>query len=189
MMMVAVAVGAAVQVLGCATPEQRHRVLTFFFDGVPPLYPEEPETMLGEPVDGQEPQSLPSRPTVSDASVHPPVQERECGGCHETDRSNRLKAKKEDLCWICHEREDFVGNVVHGPVASGYCLGCHDPHRSDHPFLLMRSPADLCENCHDAFNFESLPEHRLEQGDDCKSCHDPHAAGREYMLKSDEESP
>jgi predicted CXXCH cytochrome family protein len=187
-MLVAVAVGAAVQSLGCATPEQRHRVLTFFFDGVPPLYPEEAEPMPGEPVDGQEQQLAQVRSTASDASVHGPVAERECDGCHLTEGSNRLRAEREDLCWSCHDQEDFFGEVVHGPVASGYCVGCHDPHRSDHPTLLMRAPADLCEHCHDEHNFEDLPDHRVEQGDDCQSCHDPHTASRKYMLKSDEES-
>jgi predicted CXXCH cytochrome family protein len=186
-MAVAVAMGAAVQSLGCATPEQRHRVLSFFFDGVPPLYPEEPEPMQYEPVGGQGQQLAEVRPTASDTSVHGPVAERKCNGCHVADFSNRLKAEKEDLCWNCHEREDFGGEVMHGPVAAGYCGGCHDPHRSDHLFLLMRAPADLCEYCHDELNFESFLDHRVEQGDDCQSCHDPHAAGRKYMLKSDEE--
>jgi predicted CXXCH cytochrome family protein len=187
-MLVAVAMGAAVQSLGCATPEQRHRVLTFFFDGVPPLYPEEPGPMPAEPVDGQGQQLAQAGPAAGEISVHGPVAKRECDGCHDADYSNRLKAEKEDLCWTCHEQDDFGGEVVHGPVAAGYCGGCHDPHESDYPFLLMRAPADLCEYCHDPLDFESLPDHRVEQGDGCQSCHDPHAAGRKYMLNSDEES-
>jgi predicted CXXCH cytochrome family protein len=186
-MMVAAAVGVAAQSLGCATPEQRHRVLTFFFDGVPPLYPEEPEPMPGEPVDGQDQKIAQARPAASDRSVHGPVAKRQCDGCHASG-SNRLKAEGEDLCWNCHEQEEFDGEVVHGPVAAGYCVGCHDPHRADYPFLLIRAPADLCEDCHDEFNFASLPDHRIERGDDCRSCHDPHAARRKYMLTSDEES-
>ena len=188
-MVVAAAMGAAAQSLGCATPEQRHRVLTFFFDGVPPLYPEEPGPMSDEPVDGQGQRLAQVRPTAIDVSVHGPVAKRECNGCHATDYSNRLKAEGEDLCWTCHEREDFGGKVVHGPVAAGFCGGCHDPHRSEHAFLLVRAPAELCEYCHDALSFESLPDHRVEQGDDCQGCHDPHAAGRKYMLKGDAESP
>ena len=42
------ALGLAVQSIGCATPEERHRVLTIFFDGVPPLYPEEEFFPAGE---------------------------------------------------------------------------------------------------------------------------------------------
>ena len=38
----ALALALAVQGIGCATPEQRHRFLTIFFDGVPPLHPVEP---------------------------------------------------------------------------------------------------------------------------------------------------
>jgi predicted CXXCH cytochrome family protein len=173
----------------CRASDARRPSRDIFFDGVPPLYPEEPEPMPGEPVDGQEQQLAQVRPTASDMSVHGPIAKRECDGCHVTDRSNALKAEEEDLCWTCHEQEEFVGEVVHGPVASGYCVGCHDPHRSDYPSLLVRAPADLCEHCHDELNFASLPDHRIEQGDDCQSCHDPHAAGRKFMLKSDEESP
>ena len=184
----AVAMGAAVQSLGCATPEQRHRVLTFFFDGVPPLYPEEPEPMPDEGVNGRDPQLAQVRPAASDISVHGPVAMRECDACHASEYSNVLIAEKEDLCWACHDQEDFGGEVVHGPVAAGFCDGCHDPHRSDHRSLLVRAPADICEYCHNTLNFESLPDHRVEQGDDCQSCHDPHAAGRKYMLMSDEES-
>jgi predicted CXXCH cytochrome family protein len=163
-------------------------VLTFFFDGVPPLYPEEPEPMPAEPLDGQGRELAQLRPAASERSVHGPVAKKECGACHATDFSNRLKVEKQELCWMCHDREDFGGEVVHGPVAAGYCGGCHDAHRSDHRFLLMRAPAEICEYCHDELNFEVLPDHRVEQGDDCQSCHDAHAAGRRYMLKSDEES-
>jgi predicted CXXCH cytochrome family protein len=187
-MVVAVAMGAAVQSLGCATPEQRHRVLTFLFDGVPPLYPEEPEPTPYEPVDSQDQQLARVRPAAGDMSVHGPVAKRDCSACHATDYSNRLKAEKEDLCWTCHDPEGFGGEVVHGPVAAGYCGECHDPHRSDYRFLLLRAPEDLCEHCHDALSFESLPDHRAEQGGDCHSCHDPHAADLEYMLKSDDEA-
>jgi predicted CXXCH cytochrome family protein len=162
-------------------------VLTLFFDGVPPLYSEQPEPMADELVDGQEQRLAKVRPTASDISVHGPVAKRECNGCHAAEYSNRLKAEGEDLCWTCHEQEDFGGEVVHGPVAAGYCGGCHDPHRSAYASLLMRPLADLCEHCHNELNFESLLDHRVEQGDDCQRCHDPHAAGRKYMLRSDEE--
>jgi predicted CXXCH cytochrome family protein len=185
---VALASAAGVQGLGCATPEQRHRVLTFFFDDVPPLYPVDIATTPEELADlGDE---LPggSKPPAWIVSVHGPVSKRECDLCHASRYSNRLNQKAEEICWDCHEPEDFPGQVVHGPVASGNCNGCHDPHRSEYPNLLVRAEAELCEHCHDEQSFARLEEHRATDGEDCQRCHDPHAADGEYMLKRDEEA-
>jgi predicted CXXCH cytochrome family protein len=179
----AIAALASAQTLGCATPEQRHRVLTFFFDGVPPLHPEEPAQVA-------ESATQPTLSEVTDlpmVSVHGPVAQKECEQCHASARSNRLVEPKQDLCWSCHEREDFPGEVVHGPVAAGFCDACHDPHRSKHRFLLVRAQAELCDGCHDQSSFAAIAEHRATNGDDCQRCHDPHAADRQYMLKTDEE--
>ena len=185
----ALALGLVVQGIGCTTPEQRHRILTIFFDGVPPLYPEEPELVpegLGE---GDTPQVEQARVVNRTASVHGPVAEKACGECHSSRYSNELKAEKEDLCWTCHDPEDFAGEVVHGPVAAGFCQGCHDPHRSQYEYLLLSDKADLCESCHEQYDMAAIPEH--SSGDDrlCQSCHDPHAADRKYMLKRNEDSP
>jgi predicted CXXCH cytochrome family protein len=185
--MVAVAAVAAAQSLGCATPEQRHRVLSFFFDGVPPLYPEEPEPTYEERAAGELQQVAEGRPKTRIISIHGPVAKRECDQCHESRFSNKLKAEKQDLCWSCHNREDFPGEVVHGPVAAGFCDACHDPHRSPHRFLLVRDRNEICQNCHDQFTFANLAEHRAAEGGVCQDCHDPHAGGRKYMLKRDAE--
>jgi predicted CXXCH cytochrome family protein len=187
LVLVAVASGAAAQSLGCATPEQRHRVLTFFFDGVPPLYPEEAEPATEEVPADEAPRLARVRPRRRPLSVHGPVAEKDCEQCHASDYSNQLTEPKEDLCWSCHDPEDFPGEVVHGPVAAGFCDGCHDPHRSAYPSLLVSAGGELCDTCHDQTGFANIDEHRSERGDDCQGCHDPHAADREYMLKRDAE--
>jgi len=185
--MVAVAAVASAQSLGCATPEQRHRLLTIFFDGVPPLRTE-PTRRSSEFPDYAEASELPRfRSKGAIVSVHGPVSSKRCDLCHVSRYSNRLTDEIENLCWSCHEAEDFPGEVFHGPVAAGLCIGCHDPHRSRYPFLLLSSQAEICQKCHDDYSFSELALHRSEQGDDCISCHDPHAAGREYMLKRDAE--
>jgi len=173
---------AAAQSLGCATPEQRHRVLIFFFDGVPPLeplVPEEPEAARPSSV-----AMLRQREPIY-ASIHGPYSKEGCSQCHESESSNRLTQEKEELCWSCHKPEDFVGAAVHSPVAAGQCDGCHDPHRSKNPFLLVVPETALCEHCHDQDTFAELDEHRAQEGADCTRCHDPHAANRQYMLRSD----
>jgi predicted CXXCH cytochrome family protein len=162
-------------------------MLTFLFDGVPPLHPKEPEPSPEQLVEGIGERDLPQPTGVQISSVHGPVASKECDQCHSSERSNRLVEPKQDLCWSCHDREDFPGEVVHGPVAAGFCDGCHDPHRSKHPYLLVRAETELCEGCHDQFSYAALAEHRTAKGDDCQSCHDPHAAGRQYMLKRDAE--
>jgi predicted CXXCH cytochrome family protein len=185
-----VALAATVSSLGCATPEQRHRVLTFFFDGVPPLPSDEPEPEP-EPAEWTEDTALQLADIGEDEStysVHGPVAEKECQECHASSYSNRLTMTGEDLCWSCHDLEDFPGEQVHPPVAGGFCLGCHDPHRSKNPFLLVRSPEEICDHCHDQQTFAAIEDHRAEQGSDCQGCHDVHASDRRYMLKNDEDS-
>lgn len=181
------AVLVAAQCLGCATPEQRHRVLTFFFDGVPPLYPDEVVLSPDELEQGADSRLAVKLPPP-EITVHGPVAKDECEQCHSTSASNRLKATGEDLCWSCHKQEDILGKVIHGPVAAGFCTACHDPHKSRNPHLLVRAESELCVGCHDPSRFVRFAEHRAESGDDCLRCHDPHAASRQYMLKRDEEA-
>jgi len=176
-----------VQGLACATPEERHRILTIFFDGVPPLYPEEPEPLLEDPGEGDTPQVARARSANRIVSVHGPVAEKECDQCHSSRYSNQLKVEKEELCWTCHDREDFAGEVVHGPFAAGYCQACHDPHRSQYDYLLVSDKTDLCKNCHEQYDMAAIPEHSSGAERLCQSCHDPHAAERKFMLKGDED--
>jgi predicted CXXCH cytochrome family protein len=180
--------GLALQGVGCATPEERHRLLTIFFDGVPPLYPEEPEPMPEALGGGNAPRIARVRAANRNASVHGPVAEKACDQCHSSRYSNKLKAEKEELCWNCHDREDFAGEVVHGPFAAGFCQACHDPHRSQYEYLLVSDKTDLCESCHEQYDMAAIPEHSSGEDRLCQSCHDPHAAARKFMLKGDEES-
>lgn len=185
----ALTLGLALQGVGCATPEERHRLLTIFFDGVPPLYPEEPEPLSDAPDDGD---ALPTERERSGdriVSVHGPVAEKECDQCHSSRYSNKLKVEKEELCWTCHDREDFAGEAVHGPFEAGFCQACHDPHRSKHEYLLVSDRTDLCESCHEQYDMAGVPEHSSGEDRLCQSCHDPHAAARKFMLKADEDSP
>jgi predicted CXXCH cytochrome family protein len=184
----ALTLGLALQGIGCATPEERHRLLTIFFDGVPPLYPEEPEPILEEPDEGEIPQVARARSVGRIVSVHGPVAEKECDQCHSSRYSNKLNTEKEDLCWTCHDPEDFAGEVVHGPFAAGFCQACHDPHRSQYEYLLVSDRTDLCKSCHEQYDMAAIPEHSSGEDRLCQSCHDPHAAARKFMLKGDKDS-
>lgn len=178
-----------VQSFGCATAEQRHRVLTFFFDGVPPLASDEPEVVAGDLPELGESQLALAQPVARSVSVHGPVAEKECDECHESAFSNRLRKTDGLLCWSCHDPEDFPGDQRHGPVAGGLCNGCHDPHRSPNPFLLVSKPEEICSHCHNQQTFAAIADHRAEKGSDCQRCHDVHASDRKYMLTDDADSP
>jgi predicted CXXCH cytochrome family protein len=179
--------GLAVQGIGCATPEERHRILTIFFDGVPPLHPVEPALVPEGLEEGDTLQLALPRPAERKVSVHGPVAEKECDQCHLSQYSNRLKVEKEALCWTCHDREDFAGEVVHGPYEAGFCQACHDPHRSQYEHLLVSDSKDLCEGCHEQYDMAALVEHSSGEDRLCQSCHDPHASDRKYMLKENED--
>lgn len=176
-----VAIGA-LPVFGCLSPDQSYRLLTFFFDGVPPPGGVPDAGLIpGAELDARLETRKSQQPELS---VHGPYAKKDCDLCHEASFSNILKAPKEELCWSCHELEDFPGKVVHGPVAAGDCTACHDPHRSLYPHLLVTEVESLCDGCHDLENFPGLDEHRAKEGEDCLSCHDPHASPRKYMLRA-----
>lgn len=176
---------------GCLTPEERHRILTFLFDDVPPLGGEVPDEIAEAeretlPPDARRPGRL-GRPVRIHA--HGPWVRKACEECHSDRRSKQLVAEGESLCFSCHEETEFPGSVVHPPVAAGQCVGCHHPHRSEQPLMLVAERATLCDYCHDADTFPDREAHRLDQGEDCLGCHDPHAADREYMLVKAEAPP
>jgi predicted CXXCH cytochrome family protein len=175
------------QAVGCvSTPEQRYRVLSFFFDGVPPPAGAEIALIPEQPGLPGELEVARARPVKARYTLHEPYSDKSCDQCHSSRYSNRLVAPAEELCWSCHDPEDFPGEVVHGPVSAGACAQCHDPHRSIHDSLLVESESDLCASCHDQSTFAQIEKHREEEGDHCIRCHDPHAADREYMLREEE---
>jgi len=107
-----------------------------------------------------------------------------------------LRAAVPALCISCHEQALFEGNMVHGPVNTGFCLECHDPHGSNYPGLLKMKPALLCLNCHPDIkdsihvvqgistighplgNIRENVEDPKRPGKTfyCASCHEPHSS-------------
>jgi predicted CXXCH cytochrome family protein len=182
---------AAILASGCLSTAGRYRVLSFFFDGVPPpqVAEETPAAVEVTIADAELMMPEPEQPPAPQSSRHPPWADRECSKCHDKAGSNRLVARGAELCWTCHENENFFSEVVHGPAAAGNCTGCHNPHRSPRPKLLLEAGADLCAQCHDQNTFPEAELHRLGQGDDCVSCHNPHSAKRAYMLRPEVATP
>jgi predicted CXXCH cytochrome family protein len=147
--------------------------------------------------------------------------ERGCASCHAgvtatdshtTQPKRQANAKPKAIvaaehCMDCHERKNFEGKFVHGPVTDGTCGACHDPHSSDNVGLLTMAPAKLCLDCHTAiskaphvvagFTSKGHPLGDRKDGtfaDDmlrpgkpfyCAGCHEPHAGPYPNLLRFD----
>ena len=125
--------------LGC-DPARQHKVLTFLFDGVPPLrYVDDGTGVL----------------VIGRTYEH--AARKECTACH----GDSLKTKSRfggismaggvptpDVCYKCHEDRTAEYEFLHGPVAVGDCLFCHEPHESSHKYLLKQGVPALCYRCH-----------------------------------------
>lgn len=153
-----------------------HKVLTVFFDGVPPPAP-------ASPAEG----SLPvvAAGTAPSRSVgykeHGPYAARMCNACHEAAATNALLAPGEELCYRCHELR-LNRKYTHGPLSSGGCLVCHDPHSSQYRNLLVSESDNFCFHCHDRRSVERIAGHDL-LGEQCTRCHDAHMSNEKYLLK------
>lgn len=152
--------------VGCSI-ETRYRVLTFFFEGVPPPGQKAHEaagmsaveTRLAEPV-----------------SFHRAFREDRCSECH-VGKKRPLKETVPDLCWRCHPRPEPSHPWNHAPERIGDCLACHLGHETMTPYLLLRQGKDLCYKCHRNTYVEDLPAHKDTVLDICVSCHPYHEGG------------
>jgi predicted CXXCH cytochrome family protein len=154
----------------------RHKVLTYFFDGVPPL--QEPGAAAAAGPAGT-PSLLPARPISF--QEHGPYAAKMCGACHNEAAGNTLVAPPDQLCVRCHALK-LDKPYIHGPLASGGCLVCHDPHSSQYRPLLVSDSDSFCFHCHDRETIEKIPGHAdLKQP--CTACHDAHMSNSKYLLK------
>ncbi len=188
--------------LGCGAVT-RHKVLSFFFDGVPPL---EGEGGRQQGLKGRRPGSPKgARRKAPKASLHPPFVKKHCDKCH-AGLPRRFKGQKSGisfltgtprlalplhkLCLQCHKLP--AAKYVHGPVAMGRCETCHMPHRSPYPHLLKKGKVrDLCFQCHTKDLFVSMDLHQ-EKGwilKACTACHDPHGGNRSDLVHPPGEKP
>lgn len=169
-------------VLSCDEVE-RHKALTFFFDGVPPLGGAEFDH---GPFDSNssEQEQAGQRPTWY---VHEPV--KDCSNCHRKQRPQSLSSQTHliapvpQLCWKCHTDPTTSASFVHGPVAVGQCLFCHNQHRSKIEHLLIKAQPNLCYLCHDRSMIELIPAHLTQQTSACTDCHYPHAGPTKALLR------
>jgi len=175
----------AIGIPACSDKATRHRVLQFFFDGVP-----EPGavTQIGYAPNtrsGQRPFSAPPERTLPDvvAYSHTPYSTGDCGGCHDPNSGGLTRTAKEGLCRSCHPDVPGGARYVHGPVAVDACLFCHHPHGSMHPGILNAAATTLCLRCHDRADLTEGSHHENLDTVTCTQCHDAHAGNDRFFLK------
>lgn len=165
-------------VAGCSTAKH-HRVLSFFFDGVP-----DPDAAVVSTAPAV--QASVGRQLVRPGE-HGPYAAKLCDSCHDSKATNALVVPADQLCARCHEL-GATKAYVHGPLASGGCLVCHDPHRSANRFLLVSASDVFCLQCHDRGALSPLGDgaganaHAGEAAD-CTDCHEAHMSDRRYLLR------
>jgi predicted CXXCH cytochrome family protein len=174
---------AAFLLLASCDEVESHKMLTFFFDGVPPLRSEISATPSSVAKDSKMVANAPT--TVW--SIHEPV--KDCTQCHGS-RAQRgfsgkvqLVAEVPQLCYRCHKEFSTLEGWVHGPVATGTCLLCHEPHKTKTEALLRKSVPDLCLQCHDAQAVRAVKGHADPSYTHCTDCHEGHAGATRNLLR------
>jgi hypothetical protein len=142
---------------GCSR-QTKHKVLTFFFTGVPPL--EEEKKEVGEKEKSAEETKMEKKiaPKPKKLFSHTPYALRMCDQCHQTSASfGRFRPKGsavmvrsglgspgmlvvplKELCVKCHKHMSassvFKEELwLHAPAAQGKCTICHGSHQSAYP--------------------------------------------------------
>ena len=151
---------------GCRS-ESRYRILTFFFEGVPPP---------GAPLAAVERPEGESGLLANPVSFHATFREGDCEACH-IDRKRFLRTPIPELCWECHDRPPASAPWHHAPARVGDCMTCHAGHETMTPALLIAQGPALCYTCHRDAYIRGLPEHEGMALDTCRTCHPAHEGG------------
>ncbi len=192
-------------VAGCSEVT-RYRVLSFFFDDVPPP-PGLPPELVRQAAPGptpwgkeatapaagpaqQAPGAAPAPAAAAPVPVvyHPPYRQRQCSACHASESSFQPPTNQVEACGKCHaDHVDWrPDDWVHGPTALGRCTLCHEPHKGQYDRLLTTPQPDLCWTCHDKDRLLARSYHQQGDVTDCSRCHDPHSAGNHLLLADSE---
>lgn len=192
---------------GCSK-EKKHKVLNFFFTGVPPLE-EEKKDELEKNKSARKPSQA---PTVVTVYTHPVTAANLCSECHQTTANFSLFGRgvrttsfqkgalspgplvvdRNELCVTCHKNKSAAealaaGLWLHDTAVKGDCYACHDPHQSQNRYLLLAEPDQICIPCHkEAEMIDKVKDkeaHRLPS--DCLSCHNPHLGKDRALLTKD----
>ena len=161
--------------IGCSH-QNRYKVLSFFFDGVPD--PNKPAVASATSENG-------APITVGIVSTHKPYAAGKCDACHQSTGEEVGSAQTvidSSVCMKCHQTEIQKHAVMHAPVAAGACLFCHNPHNSALPHLLSTPAPALCTQCHDRSLLGGNPPEHLSESSQCLDCHVGHGEDKRGFL-------
>jgi len=167
---------AVLLVAGSCSQEVTHRVLTFLYDGVPPL-----EAGTAQPdIDAAATAATVGaeggarggevKPT---SYSHPAYRKNLCGGCHDVDGGKLLKTAREGLCQTCHPDK---------PAKKNGCLACHHFHKAPYPKVLIADAQSLCFRCHVMEELATDKHHATIKEERCIVCHDAHGGDDRFFL-------
>ena len=185
--------------------QSRHKVLTVFFTGVPPLEEGKKAVEAKNRTPHSEEKDAP-RPTVY---RHPLTASRQCNRCHQSTGNFSMFGRKQnqplafrkgevspgplvlprqELCIGCHKDKSAEealarGLWLHPTSAKGDCYACHDPHQSLNPYMLLKNPQQICVPCHQDPKIMALEAHKNPGG--CLTCHNPHIGKDRKLLTKD----
>ena len=173
---------------GCNDVE-RHRILTFFFEGVPSIddafRPVKVRRKSGGSVAVAGLDPFAARLAEQRAGLrHEPA--GECNKCHRGQmgaKFNQLTKPMPGLCYSCHDDFEAAGGTLHGPVAVGACAFCHNPHQSSYVHLQKAAQPELCFLCHQREDMPTILDHENKLETICTDCHDPHTSSMKKLLK------
>ncbi len=164
------------------SPEKQFRTLSFFFDGVPDPSLKPKQVTNPDYADSLSQVTFLANAKNTDGFIHRPYGENKCTSCHANGFSNALIKPMPELCYTCHDDFNNRYQTLHGPVASGNCMGCHDQHESKFDKLLRRDGQDLCLVCHEAKQVLANKVHKTIEKTSCLECHNPHGGTNRGFL-------
>lgn len=160
----------------------KHKVLSFFFDGVPEVSSSETPVAASETKVDSSIIATPSLAAVA-MNVHPPYQDKQCHSCHDPGKMGKLIIAQPMVCYACHDDFSKKYKNTHGPVEGGQCTMCHQPHQSGNEHLLTRKGSLVCQYCHESDDLSTISEHQDPENSSCMTCHDPHGGDNPYFIK------
>lgn len=91
----------------------------------------------------------------------------------------------DEVCFQCHDRGAFTGEIVHEPVSQLKCGACHNPHVARYSGLLHKREDMLCYSCHEEQEqvYTSGHVHEPVAGGNCSACHTPHVSSSPGLVR------
>ena len=130
-------VGAILLITACGTQQQRHGLLTFFFDGVPD--PGTEQQVAEVKAESAKKKRRGFVPVVQRIIYHEPFELKDCQDCHKSAHSQALLKDEPQLCYDCHGKMLKKMTFVHKPAEDGTCKACHLPHKSTFDFFTAQA--------------------------------------------------